>query len=89
MVLTSYLWQYKIAPMKNNELVRRAMVAYFKVKGDGRGMLPQPANTSGVEECGGRVYIVLRNSNGVLAVYRVRNTGLLRRLKRWPKVIGT
>jgi hypothetical protein len=29
-------------------------------------------------------YVALRNVNGMLAVYRVRNNGALKRLKRWP-----
>jgi hypothetical protein len=32
-------------------------------------------------------YVVLENVNGVLAVYRVRNDGMLRRMRRWPKAI--
>jgi hypothetical protein len=33
----------------------------------------------------GLQYVILRNVDGVLAVYRVRtDNGLLRRMKRWP-----
>jgi hypothetical protein len=35
----------------------------------------------------GRRYVVLQNVNGVLAVYRVRHDGILKRLRRWPKDI--
>ena len=69
-----------------DELTRRAFAAYFRM-GDGLSSLAQPANTSGVVEHKGRKYVVLENSNGVLAVYRVRNQGVLRRLKRWPAAL--
>jgi len=36
----------------------------------------------------GNPYIVLRNSKGILAVYRVIHNGALRRLRRWPKAIN-
>ena len=48
-------------------------------------MLRKPSNSSGVEEIDGRSYVVLRNVRGVLAVYRERTDGVLKRLKRWPK----
>jgi hypothetical protein len=32
----------------------------------------------------GRRYVVLSNANGILAAYRVRPDGILKRLKRWP-----
>lgn len=39
---------------------------------------------------GGRqlLHIVLRNVTGVLAVYRVRNSGALKKLKRWPAEVA-
>jgi len=37
-----------------------------------------------VRELGDRNYVVLKNGNGILAIYRVRNDGMLKRLKRWP-----
>jgi hypothetical protein len=44
-----------------------------------------PANTSYLAELAGKQYVVLENVNGVLAVYRVRNDGILKGLKRWPR----
>jgi hypothetical protein len=42
-----------------------------------------------VEEEGGKAYVVLRASGGdVLAVYRVRIDGVLKRLRRWPAGVG-
>jgi hypothetical protein len=32
-------------------------------------------------------YIALRNSRATLAVYRVRNDGILKRLRRWPAAL--
>jgi hypothetical protein len=64
----------------DDELLRRAMAGYFRA-----GNNAQPASaTSGVETVDGRTYVVLRNVSGILAVYRFRGTGLLRKLKRWP-----
>jgi hypothetical protein len=40
--------------------------------------------TSGVVEHQGKRYVVLKNAKGVLAVYRVRTSGALKRLRRWP-----
>jgi hypothetical protein len=46
------------------------------------------SEASGEEEIGGKQYVVLRDAGGgTMAVYRVRNDGMLKRLKRWPSVI--
>lgn len=42
---------------------------------------------SGVEEVEKLSYVVLRNSNRTLAVFRVRNDGMLKRLKRYPAAL--
>ena len=60
----------------------RAMAAYFRSGAD-----IQPASDSGVVAHEGRLYVVLRNVNRVLAVYRIRNDGMLKRLIRWPDAI--
>lgn len=66
-----------------DELVRRAMAAYFRA-----GNTEQPGESSSeVRDIEGRHYVVLRNVNGVLAVYRLTNQGKLRVLRRWPKEI--
>ena len=41
-----------------------------------------------VSEHDGKLYVVLSNVRGTLAVYRVRNDGVLKGLKRWPKVVA-
>ena len=44
----------------------------------------KPGQESGPVEYNGKRYLVLRNVRGVLAVYRVRTSGALKRLVRWP-----
>jgi hypothetical protein len=61
------------------DVTRRAFAAYFR-----SGGIDQPAKSSGVVEHNGKAYVVLENVNGILAVYRVRNDGMLKRLRRWP-----
>lgn len=62
-----------------DELTRRAFAAYFRAGGTER-----PERSSGVVERDGKLYVVLSGSRGILAVYRVRNDGMLRRMRRWP-----
>jgi hypothetical protein len=66
------------------DVVERAFRAYFKAGGN-----IQPSNGSGIQEVKGRTYVVLINVNGILAVYRVKNNGVLRGLKRWPRALET
>lgn len=68
----------------DTDLVRRAYAAYFR----SADSVDQPAaDISGAETHEGLDYVVLRNVNGTLAVYRVRPDGVLKRLKRWPVTI--
>lgn len=71
----------------DTDLYRRAVAAYFR-NGDTKSLDQPSFGSSGVERLGDKVYVVLRNINGLLAVYRLRSTGLLRRMKRWPAVFG-
>jgi hypothetical protein len=64
--------------------VDRAFAAYFRT---GERHAPIPSNRSGVIEHKGKRYVVLENVNGILAVYRIRNNGALKRLRRWPAVL--
>lgn len=59
--------------------IERAFRAYFRTNPDAL----QPANYSGIEVSGETEYVVLRNINGVLAVYRITATGGLRRGRNW------
>jgi hypothetical protein len=67
-----------------DELTTRAMTAWFRACRAEGAIADQPANDSGPVVHEGKQYVVLRNVRGVLAVYRVRNDGVLKRLKRWP-----
>ena len=63
------------------EYFNRAMAAWFRA-----GNTDQPSSySSGMEEVKGLNYVVLRNVNGILAVYRIKPDGFLRRMRRWPK----
>lgn len=62
-------------------LILRAISAFFRYGGTN-----QPSKYSSVEVVNGKKYIVLINVNRILAVYRVRNDGKLKSLKRYPKV---
>ncbi len=71
-------------------LVQRATRAHLIFVSKQGGVADIPSNSaSGVVEHHGRNYVVLRNVRGVMALYRVRNdTGVLRRLKRWPSALA-
>ena len=71
--------------MASADILRRAMAAFFR----GGGTDQPSATDSGVQEVKGLTYVVLRNSNGILAVYRLRPNGVLKGLKRWPKELET
>jgi hypothetical protein len=67
----------------DDDMKRRAIAAWLR-----GGAYDQPGwLDSGVEEVDGNYYVVLRNVSGVMAVYRIRNEGILKRLKRWPKEV--
>jgi hypothetical protein len=69
--------------LNTERLTLRAMAAHIR---SGHGDQPS-TDDSGVETVDGLDYCVLRNSSGVLAVYRVRNDGMLKGLKRWSAEI--
>ena len=62
--------------------MRRAIAAYYR--SDGSHSPAPDRDTSEVAAVEGRRYVVLRNFNGVLKVYRVRPDGILKVLKRGP-----
>ncbi len=74
----------------NDPLIRRAFAAYYR-SGHSDGLtdteITIPSNSSYLCEFDGKQYVVLNNINGVLAVYRVRNNGVLKGLRRWPAEI--
>jgi hypothetical protein len=66
----------------NTNLESRALAAYFRFGGHG---LAQPAaHRTRVRELAGLEYVTLSNCDGLLACYRIRNDGNLRRLVRAP-----
>lgn len=68
--------------MNDEELHRRALAAYFRSGGN-----VQPQGGPKVHTLDGRVYVVLATGSDILAIYRLRNDGLLRRLRRYPEKI--
>jgi len=69
--------------LDDEDYLRRGIAAWFR-----SGRYDQPSGVgSTVEEHGGKFYVVLRNVGGVMAVYRIRNEGILKGLKRWPEEI--
>ena len=70
-----------------DHLYQRALAAYFRHPSE--AILDQPAEgLSGIEQHNDSQYVVLRSRHRTLAVYRVRNDGQLKRLKRWPKAFN-
>lgn len=67
----------------DQDLTRRALAAYFR-----SGGTDQPANGGSVVEHDGKLYVVLSNVNGTLVVYRVRTSGALKALRRWPAEVA-
>jgi len=68
-------------------LIRRAIAAWYRAPGSHSHGTVLPSNSSYLCEIDGKQYVVLNNVNGVLAVYRVRNNGFLKGLRRWPAEI--
>ncbi len=68
--------------MVNSDIVRRAKAAWFRA-----GEETTPSQHSGVVKQNGLTYVVLRNGNHLLAVYRVKNDGILRRMRRPPATV--
>ena len=65
----------------DKNLARRALAAYFRTGGD------EQTSTADVVEHEGLNYVVLSSATSTLAVYRIRNDGVLRRMRRWPPAI--
>jgi len=71
--------------MDDRDLLRRAFAAYFRSGGD---FAMQPSDSaSGLVFHNDKAYVALRNGSDTLAVYRVRNDGMLKRLRRWPAAV--
>ena len=66
----------------DERLGSRALSAYFRT--DTFPIIPQQPNEPELWTVDGKYHVVLANSSGILAVYRVKNNGALHRLKRVP-----
>lgn len=66
--------------LDHDDLLDRAHKAYFRAGGTA---YPNSGH-SGVAEHGADAYVVLRTGSDILAVYRVRSSGELRRIEEWP-----
>jgi hypothetical protein len=70
----------------DDRLVKRAIAAYVRTS---EAASPELPSDSGVADLDGKIYVVLENASRILAIYRVRNDGMLKRLRRWPIELDT
>lgn len=70
--------------MSKNDPTSRAFAAWFRSCAKENAIPAMPSNTSGERTLAGKKYVILENCRGLMAVYRVRPCGLLKRLHRWP-----
>lgn len=76
-------------PAARNPFAARAIKAYLKRASALGEVVQQPASHPDLYTCDAdRKYVVLDNCHGILAVYRVRNDGRLKRLVRWPAALS-
>ena len=73
----------------DDELVARAFAAYFRSAARTGQQRDQPSKGGDVIEHDERLYVVLTNSHRTLAVYRVRTSGQLKELRRWPREVAS
>ena len=73
-----------------DDLTRRAIAAYFRTAPEEGMIIDQPSSSSGLVTHDGKTYVVLEGGRGrgPLAVYRVRTSGQLKRLRRWPAEVA-
>lgn len=78
-------------PSNDADLLRRAIAGFYRsldVTPDLSGANLDANASDVVRSEAGHQYVVLKNGDhDTLAVYRVKNDGILRRLRRWPKEI--
>lgn len=67
------------------DLTLRAISAFYRSDRKTAVLGGGPESPNGMREHDGRRYVVLRDhESALLAVYRVRTSGALKRLRRWP-----
>jgi hypothetical protein len=69
----------------DEQLTRRANAAFYRSP----ATPDQAPDRAGVREHEGKRCVVLSARRQVLAVYRVRDDGMLKGLKRWPRELET
>lgn len=72
-----------------NSLTDRALAAYYRTRREPGASVMQPGEVVAIDH-EGLWYIRLSNTNGILAVYRIRMVNgdpVLKGLKRWPKAL--
>jgi hypothetical protein len=68
-----------------NELKRRALAGYWRFAKPGEQLAAPDATRAEVVEVGGLRYVTLTSGANLLAVFRVRPDGKLKRLVRPPR----
>jgi hypothetical protein len=68
-----------------DELKRRALAGYWRFAKPGEQLAPPESTRAEVTKVGGLLYVTLTSGTDVLAVFRVRNDGKLKRLVRPPR----
>jgi hypothetical protein len=72
----------------SEEWVSRALAAWYRGSKTGHTrMYPAEGMSAHVALPDGKQYVVIANSFQVLGVYRIRPSGVLRLLKKWPKAV--
>lgn len=67
------------------DITERAFRAYFRSAGDHAAQPSKDADFFTVKD---KEYVVLSNIRGILACYRIRPNGTLRRLARYPREVA-
>jgi hypothetical protein len=74
--------------MTTADYVPRALAAWYRASRTGHPRaFPHQARCVQVTLANGKRYVVLATSATVLGVYRIKPSGFLRRLKRWPRTV--
>jgi hypothetical protein len=79
---------------EDRKLLNRALAAYFRSNPNDTLATDAVYMDSKPETFGGHKYVVIRGRQGkgasveTFAVYRVRNDGMLRRLRRYPAALN-
>jgi hypothetical protein len=71
-----------------DDYLPRALAAWYRGSATGASrQYPSEALSQQVTLADGKSYVLIASRSQVLGVYRIRPSGLLRRLRRWPKAV--